>query len=487
MATLAQKYSWLINTIRNHGKISLKDLEQKWQNSQLNQEQTIFDRSKLNRWRTAIEEQFGLKIACEQGGDYRYYLVNPEVLEKDNINNWLLENIAVNNAIGEYRNLSDRIILDPVEKGVHFLPIIMQALENNEALKLSYRNNDDTELRTIRVEPYALRNHKNRWYILGKNSDYEFFHLYSLHNISNVSIISGDHFKIPKTFDATTFFSNFYGVEISQNLNPQKLKLRVCENIAQKFRDKPFHASQKEVGSAGGFTDFEYRLAVSTDVIRTILSFGSDVEILDDEELRFQILYQAEALKRTYDYPNDPIFGNPLLTFWPTLKGTRYEIPKIGSDFIALNIEIANVEDAGFCAISYVKIHDGKIIKEFHSPIKPTPYKFDEFASEIISKEDVENAPTLAEIWPEIKDDLEGMPLVSYVCEDLGSALDVFGVKHSEFNNIALHTAAQSKLGSKGAYLTINGACAEFGIEMTQKLNSLEKAKKYAALALKLL
>ena len=87
MATLAQKYAWLINTIRNHGSISLKDLKQKWQNSQLNHEQTIFDRSKLNRWRTGIEDQFGLKIDCEKGGEYRYYLSNPEVLEKNNINN----------------------------------------------------------------------------------------------------------------------------------------------------------------------------------------------------------------------------------------------------------------------------------------------------------------------------------------------------------------------------------------------------------------
>ena len=487
MATLAQKYAWLISTIRNHGKISLRDLEEKWQTSRLNQEHTIFDRSKLNRWRNAIEDQFNLKIACEQGGEYRYYLANPEVLEKDNINNWVLENIAVSNAISEYRNLNDRIILDPVEKGVHHLPTIMQALENNEALNISYIVKSDTEARNFRVEPYALRNHDNRWYLLGRNRDYEFLQLYSLHKICNVEIIGNDKFELPKSFDAATFFSNFYGVEISQNLKPQKIKLRVCEHIAEIFRDKPFHSSQKEVGSDGRFTDFEYKLIVSHDVVRTILSFGSDIEVLDDDNLRLKLLLQAVALKKTYEIPMDTPYGDFWNLLWPTISKTDYKLPKIEKDFVAINIETANVEDGGICAVSYVKIHDGKIVKEYDSLLKPNPYNFDKWACDIIKKEEVETAPTLQEIWNDIKDDLEGMQLVSYVCEDLGAALDSFGIQHGELQNIALSPAVEIKLGREEAYVGFEKACTLYGIEISPNPDSLTKAKKYAALALKLL
>lgn len=488
MATLAQKYAWLITTIKRHGKISLNDLEIKWGLSQLNPDNTKFDRSKMNRWRTAIKEQFGLEIKNECIGDYRYYLANPEVLEEENINTWLLENIAVSNAFLDYRDLSHRIVLDPVEKGVHLLPTILQAFRNSEAILITYRNTSASVERTVRVEPYALRHHQNRWYLLAKSQDNNLWNIYSLNNILKIEIKTGDNFKIPNTFNADAFFMKYYGVEIASNQKPEKLKLRVCESLAQKFKDQPLHRTQKELKTDGQSTVFEYWLTITPDVIKTILSFGSDIEILENEDLRFQILYEAEALKRIYDDPIKPIFGgDPALVLWPKMYGKEWEPPKIDGDFLAVNIELANYEPAGFCAISYVKVHDGEIVKEYNSLVKPMPYKFDEDASDIIKLEDLDDAPTLPEIWNEIKDDFENLPIVSYVCEDIGGALDVFGIKHKELNRIALKTVVHSKLGEDGAWLTLYGACAKFGIEMGASSDSLQRAKKNAALALKLL
>lgn len=67
--TQLQKYTWLIDTIRCAGKISHKELSDKWERNKDLSDCKPLHRATFNRWRDAIFSQFGIIIDCQKTGD----------------------------------------------------------------------------------------------------------------------------------------------------------------------------------------------------------------------------------------------------------------------------------------------------------------------------------------------------------------------------------------------------------------------------------
>lgn len=76
-----QKYIWVINTILNNGKITLKELNEKWKANVDLSGGLDLPRQTFDRWKGSILDLFGIIIECERRGGYKYYIENPEVLE----------------------------------------------------------------------------------------------------------------------------------------------------------------------------------------------------------------------------------------------------------------------------------------------------------------------------------------------------------------------------------------------------------------------
>lgn len=129
--TQLQKYTWLIDTIRRAGKISLDELSERWaRNRDLNDEKPL-SRSTFNRWRGAIYSQFGIMIDCQKVGGYLYYISNPEDIDEDKLKKWMLDSFAVGNFIGENLSLKNRILVDEIPSSREYLPTIFEEMNDN--------------------------------------------------------------------------------------------------------------------------------------------------------------------------------------------------------------------------------------------------------------------------------------------------------------------------------------------------------------------
>lgn len=80
-----RKYIWLIDTIRRAGKISHKDLSDKWERNKELSDNKPLHRATFNRWHDAIDSQFGITIDCQKVGGYLYYIANPEDVDDDKL------------------------------------------------------------------------------------------------------------------------------------------------------------------------------------------------------------------------------------------------------------------------------------------------------------------------------------------------------------------------------------------------------------------
>ncbi|MDE6459382.1 MAG: WYL domain-containing protein [Paramuribaculum sp.] len=278
------KYTWLIETIRRAGKISLKEISDKWErNKELSDNRPLF-RATFNRWRDAIYDQFGIMIECQKTGSYLYYIANPEDIDEDKLKKWMLDSFAVGNIIGENLSLKGRILVDEIPSGRDHLTTFLEAMKENRVVNITYRPFGKSHGYTFPIEPYCLKLFDNRWYVLGHNNRDE-IRVYGLDRLDSVEPTE-TLFKLPKGFDAENYFSTAFGIVVGTGEKPEKIIIRANEDHKHYLKSLPLHHSQRLLEDCGGYADFELFLSPTYDFIMKLLHVGAMVEVIEPVHLR---------------------------------------------------------------------------------------------------------------------------------------------------------------------------------------------------------
>ena len=121
--------------------------------------------------------------------------------------------------------------------------------------------------------------------MLAKSEGYDELRLYALDRIKALEPTERK-FKLPKKFDSTKFFEDYYGIIIGdENFDVEPVALKVDSWQSKYLRTLPLHYSQKEVECNEEYSIFEYRLCPSFDFRQKILSMGVAVEVLAPTKL----------------------------------------------------------------------------------------------------------------------------------------------------------------------------------------------------------
>lgn len=279
--TKTEKHIWLIDTIYRAKKISLKDISARWRDyAGLNNDEELA-RATFNRWKDDIYLQFGIIIACEKTGGYRYYIENPEVIENNTLNKWMLDTIATGTLISDNTALSDRILVNKIPSGNEHLKSIIGAMKTSSRVMLTYRR-FDRESHRFPMDPYCLKLFENRWYVLGKNNRGQ-TKIYGLDRIQEVSALD-ERFEMPDDFDAERFFAPFFGIVTGERA--ERIVLRAYNVHRHYMASLPLHDSQRLIEDAGEYADFELTVAPTYDLVMKLLSFGTMIEVLEPDSLR---------------------------------------------------------------------------------------------------------------------------------------------------------------------------------------------------------
>ena len=79
---IINKYVWLVETIYRARMISFEDINRKWLDDDDFSKGVKLSIRTFHKWRTAVEDIFGLIIDNEKHGEYRYYIVNEDEITK---------------------------------------------------------------------------------------------------------------------------------------------------------------------------------------------------------------------------------------------------------------------------------------------------------------------------------------------------------------------------------------------------------------------
>lgn len=292
-AQIFHQYIWIINTLRAYRKLTLEELNQKWQDDNIADGNPLH-RSSFNRHRDAILDMFGIIIDCEPR-TYKYYISNKEVLSDDSIERWLFSTLTVHGVLADSAAVKERLVLENAPAGVEFLNTIIRAIRTNHRLLIGYKKFQTEGYEKV-VCPYALKLFRQRWYLLAQNDENQ-MRIYALDRITMMEL-TDDTFEIPVDFSAQTYFSEYFGV-LTNDTPMAHVVLRAHNWMPNYLRTLPLHPSQRELESTPDYTDFSYDIRPTSDFLGELLRHSNGIEVLEPQDLREKIQQMiVETLKR---------------------------------------------------------------------------------------------------------------------------------------------------------------------------------------------
>jgi len=292
---LLNRYVWLVDTIRRHGRISLAELNRCWLASSLSDGHPL-PRRTFYHYRDAAEEMFDINILCDRS-TFEYYIEETSSSNND-LQNWLLNSMSLSGVLSEAANVSSRIVLEAVPSSREHLPVIIDALKLNHRISFTYRAYTRSTATTGNVlEPYFVKIFKQLWYVIGYHVKDGRIKTYSLDRMSDVTLLN-DEFIMPINFSPQAFFKDCFGI-ITTEAEPKRITLRVEPRQAKYFRALPLHPSQTEE-IHDNYSIFHYVMRNTYDLREEILSHSDSVEVLEPPELRTMIANSLAAALKQY-------------------------------------------------------------------------------------------------------------------------------------------------------------------------------------------
>lgn len=287
---------WLTNIVHRYGEITFAQINAEWMKTEMSGNQKMH-RSAFNRHRDYILDMFGIMIECK---GRKYYIYNERVLKEDSVQNWLFSTLSVNNIISESLSLQNRIFLESIPK-VTYLELLVEAMKENRKVVIDYQKYGSTEVSERIIEPYFLKLHKRRWYVMANTADG--YRLFSFDRVMSASIVK-QTFCMPKDFDARKYFEDCFGVMRDERHPAERIVLRALGNERHYMNDLPVHQSQKVIGEGDGYVDYEIFMRPTSDFIGYVMSRGSWLKVMSPQSLVDEI---AENLRKTLGMYEDKL------------------------------------------------------------------------------------------------------------------------------------------------------------------------------------
>ena len=298
---MENKYIWLVDLLRQ--PLTLKEIQDSWKTSSLNDTGAPFDRKTFRNWKEHIAECYGVNIVTNLAGKDTTYQVEPGT---ENASNWLMETISTQNALSSSLAIRDRILLEDIPSAGGSLKTVIEAMKENRLISFEYKDywEDPVE---VTMRPYFVKLFRLHWKVIGplEDGDSRTIRSYALDSdrMRNLRILDR-RFTYPADFSPEAAMSTCLGTTIiSEEVVPSRLIIiLVWEKFNFYLKSVPLHRSQRILheGRRDGCTIFGYYLQPTDDFYQEICRYGDYAEILYPSDVRTQMQTIIQGMSNEY-------------------------------------------------------------------------------------------------------------------------------------------------------------------------------------------
>ncbi len=221
--------------------------------------------------------------------------------EQPEANERILEAFDTFNALNLTDRLSKHIHFEKRKpQGTEHLYGILHAIKNQIQIKFVYQKYWEDELTERLVEPYALKEFKNRWYVLSKDLVDNKIKSFALDRLTDFGILN-KKFNFPKDFDVNEHYRYCFGIISPNGHQPEDVVLSFNAFQGKYIKSLPLHDSQQILIDNEDELRIRLKLFITHDFFMELLSFGENLKVLKPQSLIDDLKSTVRNIQSIYE------------------------------------------------------------------------------------------------------------------------------------------------------------------------------------------
>ena len=252
----------------------------------------------FQRYLNDIRSIYDIDIVFDNS-EKRYYTVS----NNDGNHNYdmLYTAFELFDAMKTSERLASSIQLETREKrNTQYIADIVKAIDKRNILKFKHKKYTDGIITDRQLEPYILKEYRNRWFIMGKDLKDNIYKTFALDRIIELSK-TPDLFIKDESINIENYFMDCFGIikpTPKEQDKPQKIKMKVSNFQSKYLESLPLHASQKIITNNKREKILTLDVYSTFDLEMEIMSMGAHVTVLEPKWFANKI---KNGLKKAFE------------------------------------------------------------------------------------------------------------------------------------------------------------------------------------------
>ena len=213
----------------------------------------------------------------------KVYFINLD--EKSNVNERILESFDIFNALNLSDRLSNNIHLEKRRpQGTENLYGLLHSIKNQSQIKFTYQKFWEEELTKRNAAPYALKEFRNRWYVLANDLKDNQIKSFALDRLSELNITK-KKFRLPDDFNINEHYKYCFGIISPNGHKPEEIILSFEPFQGKYIKTLPLHESQEILIDNENELRIKLTLFITHDFFMELLSHGENLRVIKPDSL----------------------------------------------------------------------------------------------------------------------------------------------------------------------------------------------------------
>jgi len=241
-----------------------------------------FSKRTFERDKGEISTIFGIDI--EYSVKEKGYFISQSELENMNFTR-RMEAFDLFHSLSLVEDLSPYIHLEKRRpQGTEHLFGLLHAIKNQFKIRFTYQKFWEETSGQRLVEPYGLKEFRNRWYVLAKDSKDQKVKTFALDRLTNLEFTS-QTFRFDTNLNFQELFQDCFGIISPVNEKPQDVVLSFEQVQGKYIKSLPLHHSQQIQADNDDELRIGLRLCITHDFVMELLSYGESMTVLQPQSL----------------------------------------------------------------------------------------------------------------------------------------------------------------------------------------------------------
>ncbi len=174
---------------------------------------------------------------------------------------------------------------------------LAKAIMNRQPLRISYRSFRSNHAEELKIHPYLLKQYNGRWFLIAATNGYNGISTYALDRIMDVKLWKVKY--SPPGIDINDYFRHTIGVTVTDS-PIERIVLKISNQRYPYVETKPFSDEQRIVSHDDNYHTISFPMRINRELVSELLSYGSDIEIIEPQSLKTLITEKIDAMQKNY-------------------------------------------------------------------------------------------------------------------------------------------------------------------------------------------